>query len=484
MDALIQRFENEVTRGYTDLLRAQYRIHPRFEGIRHQWEAMLADAKRLVNGPYLEAAANYEFGEPLENLPLDPTTRKTVASVMGGRRLYYHQSHALTLLLPPSERNVVVATGTSSGKTRCFQIPILDNLVRDPSPGLRAIIIYPLNALVNDQLQDWERLLNEHKNITFARFTGQTPRDQIEFESHLRKACRARLAGRVAPDVLNDEANRFFREELKKVDSHPNHLRHRDAIRAKPPHILITNFSMLEYLLIRPVDAPVFEGAHLRFIVLDEAHAYRSVQATEIAFLMRRLKDRLRVEKPVCIATSATLGNDKDPASKERVRRFAEGLFGEPFDTEALIYGKRRTPELRQPGVTPKAEDYIASASKLSDGTTSALAALPDGQNSKTLREYFERDTNILRLRAELLRQPAELKKTGSELFGTAPGYAEALSSALTLIATADSEHSGQEAFAPNATTLFRPRTGRLAYLSPNGLLRSKERFAHCLSVT
>lgn len=455
MDALIQRFENEVTRGYTEMLRAQYRIHPRFDGIRRQWEALLSDAKRLVNGPFLEAAANYEFGEPLGNLPLASTTRQTVASVMGGRRLYFHQSQALKLLLPPSERNVVVATGTSSGKTRCFQIPILDNLVRDPTPGLRAIIIYPLNALVNDQLQDWERLLSEHKNITFARFTGQTPRDQIEFESHLRKACRARLAGRVAPDVLNDEANKLFRQELKKVECHPNHLRHRDAIRANPPHILITNFSMLEYLLIRPVDAPVFEGAHLRFIVLDEAHAYRSVQATEIAFLMRRLKDRLRVEKPICIATSATLGNDKDPASKERVRRFAEGLFGEPFEAGALIYGKRRTPELRQPVVTPNPEDYLASAGKLVDGTTAALAALPGGQNSKTLREYFERDSNILRLRAELLLQPAELKKTASQLFGAVAGHAEALSSALTLIATADSEQAGQEALLPTRLHYF-----------------------------
>jgi ATP-dependent helicase YprA (DUF1998 family) len=455
MDALIQRFENEVTRGYTEMLRAQYRIHPRFDGIRRQWEALLSDAKRLVNGPFLEAAANYEVGEPLENLPLNPATRQTVASVMGGRRLYFHQSQALKLLLPPSERNVVVATGTSSGKTRCFQIPILDNLVRDPSPGLRAIIIYPLNALVNDQLQDWERLLSGHKNITFARFTGQTPRDHFDFESHLRKACRARLAGRVASDVLNDEANKLFQEEFKKVESHPNHLRHRDAIRANPPHILITNFSMLEYLLIRPVDAPVFEDAHLRFIVLDEAHAYRSVQATEIAFLMRRLKDRLRVEKPVCIATSATLGNDKDPASKERVRRFAEGLFGEPFEADALIYGKRRTPELRQPAVTPKADDYIAAASNLADGTAAALAALPNGQSSKTLREYFERDTSVLRLRAELLLQPAELRKTASQLFGTASGYAEALSSVLTLVATADSEQGAQEALLPTRLHYF-----------------------------
>ena len=454
MDALIQSFENDVTRGYTALLRAQYRVHPRFDGIRRQWEALLSDAKRLVNGPYLEAAANYAFGEPLENLTLDPATRKTVDSVMGGRRLYRHQSDALKLLLPPTRQNVVVATGTSSGKTRCFQIPILDDLVRDTTPGLRAIIIYPLNALVNDQLQDWERLLSAHQQVTFARFTGQTPRDQIHFESQLRKACRARLRGRVAPDVLNDEANREYQKELTKVSAHPNHLRHRAAIRAKPPHILITNFSMLEYLLIRPVDAPVFENTHLRFIVLDEAHAYRSVQATEIAFLLRRLKDRLRVEKPVCIATSATLGKNTEK-DKERVRLFAEGLFGEPFGTDALIYGTQRTPELRQPAVTPAAEDYAASASRLAEEAGAALAALPDGQNSKSLREYFERDTNVLRLRAELLRQPARLEDAASQLFGSVAGRAEALSSLLTLIATAESEEPSQEALLPTRLHYF-----------------------------
>ena len=83
MDALIQRFENEVIRGYTDLLRAQYRIHPRFDGIRRQWDALLSDPQRLVNGPFLEAAANYEFGESLDKLPLAPATRKTVENVTG-----------------------------------------------------------------------------------------------------------------------------------------------------------------------------------------------------------------------------------------------------------------------------------------------------------------------------------------------------------------------------------------------------------------
>jgi ATP-dependent helicase YprA (DUF1998 family) len=111
---------------------------------------------------------------------------------LAGRGLWKHQTEALQLILNGS--NAVIATGTSSGKTLCYQIPILDDLIRDPSPGLRAVIIYPLNALVNDQLTEWEHMLAEYSQLTFGRFTGQTPSTQSEYESTLtsipRRTCR------------------------------------------------------------------------------------------------------------------------------------------------------------------------------------------------------------------------------------------------------------------------------------------------------
>ena len=106
------------------------------------------------------------------------------------------------------------------------------------------------------------------------------------------------------------EVERRLQNQLD--DAPQNRLNHRKDIRANPPHVLITNFSMLEYLMERPVDAPIFKNARLKFLVLDEVHAYRGVQATEIAFLVRRLKDRLYTEKLVSIATSATLGKPDD----------------------------------------------------------------------------------------------------------------------------------------------------------------------------
>src|SRR5216684_7741164 len=175
MDSLTSRFSKEVFIPYLDLLKAEYRIHSVFEHARGMWEEKLT-ANELVNGPYLERSQLYEEGIGLDELPLHEKTKLTIRRRLGGRNLWKHQTDALRLLL--RQTNAVIATGTSSGKTLCYQIPIMDDLVRDPSPGLRAVIIYPLNALVNDQLAEWEAILSEHPGITFARFTGQTPKTQ------------------------------------------------------------------------------------------------------------------------------------------------------------------------------------------------------------------------------------------------------------------------------------------------------------------
>lgn len=157
MDSLTTRFEKEVFMPYLDILKAEYRFHSIYAHARSVWEEKLT-SKELVNGPYLEKAQVYETGDPLESLSLHEQTIKTICKRLGEKRnLYRHQTDALKLLL--SGKNAVIATGTSSGKTLCYQIPILDDLISNPAPGLRAVIIYPLNALVNDQLTEWEEML-------------------------------------------------------------------------------------------------------------------------------------------------------------------------------------------------------------------------------------------------------------------------------------------------------------------------------------
>jgi ATP-dependent helicase YprA (DUF1998 family) len=183
MESLTKRFDGEVFQPYLELLKSGYRFHRAFDHARLCWSQGLTHSE-LVNGPFLERALTYAPGESLEELALDARSAETIRKRLGGRGLYLHQTTALQLVL--QNKNAIIATGTSSGKTLCYQIPILDDLVRESAPGLRAVIIYPLNALVNDQLKEWEQILRAHPKITFARFTGQTPNKQEDYEKSLK----------------------------------------------------------------------------------------------------------------------------------------------------------------------------------------------------------------------------------------------------------------------------------------------------------
>lgn len=417
MEPLTIRFTKEVFNPYLELLKSNYRFHRKFEHARRSWEDKLIE-QELVRGPYLEKAQSYKQGEPLKNLELHPQTVETIGFHLSGKgSLYQHQTEALRLVL--DGKNAIIATGTSSGKTLCYQIPILNDLVRDPSPGLRAVIIYPRNALVNDQLSEWEKILREHLNITFARFTGQTPASQEEYEEQLRKQIEQELKERepnLSSYKLQSKRDNELADRLKKDPK--NRLNHRDDIRQKRPHILITNFSMLEYLLERPVDAPIFENAQLRFLVLDEIHAYRGIQSTEIGFLIRRLKERLRPKQLVCIGTSATIG-DETKESGDKARKFAADIFGEPFVAPNPIRGTPAELKLRSPSHCPNPAQYCEAANALRAGqsTQEVLKFLGIWGETDDLAEALARDENLHRLRAEILTKPTLLTDAAEKLF-------------------------------------------------------------------
>ena len=417
MEPLTVRFKNEVFKPYLELLKSNYRFHRKFEHARRSWEDKLTE-KELVRGPFLEKSQSYKRGEPMEDLELHHQTVETIRSRLGKEgSLYQHQTEALDLVL--AGQNALISTGTSSGKTLCYQIPILDDLVRDPSPGLRAVIIYPLNALVNDQLTEWEQILRKHPNITFARFTGQTPASQEKYETRLREQIEQEWRER-EPNLSSSDLQRKTENELAdRLEKDPkNRLNHRDAIRQKPPHILVTNFSMLEYFLERPVDAPIFENAQLRFLVLDEIHAYRGIQSTEIAFLIRRLKERLRPKQLACIGTSATIG-DKTKESGDKARQFAADIFGEPFVEPNPIRGETDNPQLRLPSHCPSSAQYLEAANALRDGKSSqeVLKFLGVCGETVSLAEALARDENLRRLRTEILTKPTLLADAAEKLF-------------------------------------------------------------------
>ena len=269
----------------------------------------------LAKGPYLEITPPYKRGGSLNDLinegVLSPEFLELPDDSLPlslDAELYSHQEVAIRKLVS-DERNIVVSSGTGSGKTECFLMPILNDLLEDLTPGVHALLIYPLNALVNDQLERLRSLL-KCTNITFGRYTSEL------MYSH-------------------EQATKAY------PDSPENEIISREQIRdqGKIPQILITNYAMLEYLLLRPEDSVLFaNGKGLwRYIVLDEAHTYSGAQGIEIGMLMRRLKHRLGKNPGdvQCIATSATLTNDDAQGATE----FAESLFGESFEKSDIIFG-------------------------------------------------------------------------------------------------------------------------------------------------
>ncbi|MGI5291446.1 DEAD/DEAH box helicase [Nonomuraea polychroma] len=272
----------------------------------------------LTKGPLLEATPPYRTGATLRELigqqVLDPAFATLGSRALPlDRPLYLHQEQALRKAA--TGRNLVVATGTGSGKTESFLLPILSALTAegDLPPGVRALMLYPMNALANDQLKRLRDLLAAAPQITFGRYTGDTPE-------------RAQQ-GAALFEELNPGRPRL-----------PNELLSREEMRAAPPHLLLTNYAMLEYLLLRPDDLELFEHAERwRFVVLDEAHVYDGARAEELGMLLRRLRDRVAPGRRLqAIATSATVGDEG-----AAVLDFAARLFDAPFDDADLVTATR-----------------------------------------------------------------------------------------------------------------------------------------------
>ena len=294
----------------------------------------------LVKGPFVESLPDFAKGLSLADL-IDSgicSERWRLLEPESGdllnRPLHTHQEKAIRRAA--ARENFIVATGTGSGKTECFLYPIVDRLLRSADldkPGVRAVLVYPLNALANDQLYFRIaplvlRALGD-PGITIGRFTGQVrtsarrPEEQGRLQENegLMRALGLTAGGSISASWC------LTREEMLE----------------RPPHILITNYAMLEHLLLLPRNAPLFEGSRLEFLVLDEIHTYAGAQAIEVAFLIRKLKTRLGLKLGAiqAIGTSATLDTDR----ADDLARFAADLFGEPFGpAKASVITGRREP--------------------------------------------------------------------------------------------------------------------------------------------
>ncbi len=229
---------------------------------------------------------------------------------------HLHQERAFQRLAPPYYQSTLVATGTGSGKTECFLMPLLEHCRQQVgTPGIKAILIYPMNALATDQAKRIAGLIHGtpalQGNVTAGLYVG----DQDDKPTAV-----------MGPDkVITDKP----------------------TLRNCPPDILLTNYKMLDYLLIQPDAQSLWQHNQgnpeaLRYIIVDEFHTFDGAQGTDLACLLRRLKHRLKTPRHhlACVGTSATLGGEDN---KAEMLKYATTIFDEPFDDNALIEEDRIT---------------------------------------------------------------------------------------------------------------------------------------------
>jgi DEAD/DEAH box helicase domain-containing protein len=292
---------------------------------------------------------------------------------------YTHQIKAWETL--KKNKSLVVTSGTGSGKTECFMVPIINDLIQQsegqntPLEGVQALFLYPLNALINSQR---ERLLswtmNTGDNVRFCLYNGNTK-------------------------------HQLTRGNLK---SRPvNEVHDRKTLYNSPAPILVTNPTMLEYMLIRQKEKPILEKSQgkLKYIVLDEAHTYIGSAAAELSLLIRRALIGFGVEaKDVrFIATSATIGEGEE--AKASLRKYLADIAGlEPEQIE-VVDGSRHIPVL--PTISNFQEERVEVLEQKNDDELSAI--LPHHMVARSIREFLKEPVTVEEIQVRLITKNIKL---------------------------------------------------------------------------
>ncbi|PHN59440.1 DEAD/DEAH box helicase [Pseudomonas sp. ICMP 8385] len=298
-------FRDQLIDEYSSFSRSFSRIAA--SDIRDEVERQYADG-RYWPEPLVQINPNYQRKGTVQQLVAEGVLHGACAELFQVGKaeghpqplhLYAHQLQALAK--GQGKQSYVVTTGTGSGKSLSFFIPVIDRILKAKDQGTtartRAIVIYPMNALANSQLEELDKFLHGYPEgqqpFTVARYTGQESKAE------------------------------------------------RDVIAGNPPDILLTNFMMLELILTRfdEVDRRVVDHCQgLEFLILDELHTYRGRQGADVALLVRRLRERLQADELVCIGTSATMSSTGTLADRNKtVAAVASKLFGTPISEQEII---------------------------------------------------------------------------------------------------------------------------------------------------
>ncbi|MEF8726499.1 MAG: DEAD/DEAH box helicase, partial [Candidatus Bipolaricaulota bacterium] len=301
------------------------------ESIREWINEQIEEGDLLWKEPYVELVRGFRRGCEFQDLvddpsiPFHPDTWKSFGREGSERGsepypLYKHQEESIRSVLRGN--NTIIATGTGSGKTFCFMVPIVSKcleLKEQGTSGIKALIIYPMNALANSQYNEMAARL-AGTGLKIALYTGDT-----EYEEQ--------------------KAREEFRDRFGRKEPYDSEMISREQIQTTPPDILMTNYQMLEFILTRRDDRKLFPSGSsvLEYLVLDEVHTYSGTQGADVACLMRRLKEHIGVKGSIrCIGTSATIQSEGDSAGAvEDITNFATDLFGESFSEEHVIRESR-----------------------------------------------------------------------------------------------------------------------------------------------
>ncbi len=331
----------------------------------------------LVQGPFVSLSEAFAKGESVQGMADSGVLHPVMPGLIGYPTMYLHQQQVFEAV--KAGQHVLVSTGTGSGKTESFLYPITNDLLQQRDQGIRvgvtAILVYPMNALANDQLDRLRDMLGG-TGITFGQWVGTTPDKESD-------VIVERFAGSSRQAYLSARKQR--REEAQAEDravrplAPPEECCSEEDIRTRKPRILLTNFRQLEILATRLPDVALFADAPLKYLVFDEAHTYAGATGAEVACLIRRIRV-LAGKKPdeiICIGTSATLADPtkRDQDNDETARRFASRFFGVDANNVKLVgesYVSREWPKKRYKPVAPHG-DGMARLARVLEAVTEPL---------------------------------------------------------------------------------------------------------------
>lgn len=302
----IFEFRNRVIEDYRNFARSFTRVHA--DDLKEYLNTTY-DQQYFWPAPLIQLNPRFVRGRTIEKMVQDGVLHPECANIFRidktggnpGKSLVLHKHQDEAIEIARSNASYVLTTGTGSGKSLSYFVPIVDHVLRlqqaTPTVGIKAIIIYPMNALANSQCEELEKFLKAgyptgHDPVTFGRYTGQESQEE------------------------------------------------REAMAANPPDILLTNFMMLELIMTRQIEPDVTIVRHakgLHFLVLDELHTYRGRQGADVALLVRRVREALNPDL-ICVGTSATMASEGDMAQHNSVvAAVASKLFGKTVEPRHII---------------------------------------------------------------------------------------------------------------------------------------------------